>query len=258
MTKSLHRPTPPGGAGRAWAAGVSAAVGLVLAAALCATASPVGAATYLLDFDRSQDICVDGQESATSTPCANGKFISQSYGDQPGVNVEWDTRTVEGLQNFGFWTTDYADLTDVAYYDVGSTLTFFALAGYEVGLAGLSLGGFGPTSSALPERITVTDLFDLSVLFDSGEQTIPGTGNPALAFDFTDLANPFGFTSTTGLKLTFHLRSGIVGVDNIRYSATPTTTPPPTEASPVPLPAGLPLLLGGLCLLRFLRRRRQS
>ncbi len=231
-----------------------------LALAVSGLAAPATASVYILDFSGPKtgpdSICTNNIPPFATVDCASGgTFISQSYGDQPGVDVQYFTQEIlNGVQSFQYWSSGYADLIDVAFYNPLSTISFVAQPGYSVGLAGLSLGWFGPTSAAFKEQVKITDLSTNEELYDSGLQTIPGSGNNALVLDFTTAENPSGPTSTSGLVLTFVTGGGNFAVDNVIYSAKTTTTQEPPGV--IPLPAGLPLFLAGLGAFGLLRRGR--
>jgi hypothetical protein len=138
---------------------------IALGAVLFFIAPTAQAATYLLDFDPAV---------ACTLTCFAGSEILQSYGDQPGVDVVYDgDPTIAGLQGFLHWPSDYSDLTSIAYYAGGATLSFEAGSGYAVGLQSLALGGWPSTNRNL--GFTITDLADDSTLLNSGIQTVLGT-----------------------------------------------------------------------------------
>jgi hypothetical protein len=205
---------------------------------LLAIGAPAYATTYTLDFDPSV---------ACASTCSNSAEILQTYGDQTGVDVVYDGIPLSaGLQNFFYWDVSYSDLTGIAYYGTGATLTFNAATGYEVGLTSLSLGAWPITDREL--GFSITDLATSTELLNTGIVTVLGTTASVFNFDFK---------STVGLQITFLGDFFNGGVDNIGYSATLTTAPPP-DPSAIPLPAAGWMLLAGLGGLAALRRRARQ
>lgn len=64
-----------------------------------------------------------------------------------------------------------------------------------------------------------------------------------------------GFSRPTLDIWAFEVRNGFAGVDDLTIDTFGLGGPIPDRPAPIPLPAGLPLLLGALCLLALLRRR---
>jgi hypothetical protein len=230
---------------------------LTLAALLAAPTAQ--AATYTLDF--SGPICVDTstEDPDDTGPCSNGSEISQTYGDQPGVDVVYDgSSSTDGNQGLLWWNDNYSDLQDIAFSASGSfeggMISFLAGPSYEVALASLSLGGWPLTDRSL--GFTITDLADDSVVVDEPIQTV--SGSAASVFNFN-------VKSLTGLKITFLGDFFNGGVDNIVYSSTLVSNgpidpvdPDPIDPSVIPLPASALLLLAGLGGLGALRRTKRS
>lgn len=204
---------------------------------LSATVALLGGSVQAATLDFSGNICGGG------TSCTDAEGIDQSYGDMTGVDVEYDgDQGLSGLQNFNYWNDSYGDLTGVAYYGEGATLSFLAATGYKVFLDSLETAGWPNSNRIL--GFTVTDLFDGSILYSTPAGTVaPGTGHA----DFN-----LALSSIVGLKITFVGDFFNGGVDNIVYRAEPTQPNP----SPVPLPAGMWLLGGGLAALAAMRRRK--
>lgn len=232
-------------------------------AVLALLAAPAVAATYTLDFSGPTtgpgSICTTNVAPAfPTTDCASsGTFINQSYGDQPGVDVQYFTATIPfGVQSFLYQNTNYPGLTPgFVIYNPLSTISFVAEPGFSVGLAGLTLGyifATPTTQSGLEERITITDLADNSLLFDSGLFFVGG--NPPSVFDFTTALAPRGLTSATGLRLLLEKGlGGLIALDDVVYSAERINGP-----APIPVPAALPLLATAFGALALLRRHRRA
>ena len=94
-------------------------------------------------------------------------------------------------------------------------------------------------------------------LLDSVE--LQGTASPRTVFDWT--AGAFGLSTdgNTNGNVTLQidlLQGGYAAFDNLVLTADDAPPPPPPPPSPVPLPGGLPLLLGGLGIAMLLRRRK--
>ena len=206
---------------------------------LLAIGAPAYGTTYTLDFDRN---------AACASTCSNGSSILQTYGDQTGVDVVYDGNPLSsGLEEFAFWDVSYSNLTDIAYYGAGATLTFNAATGYEVGLTSLSLGAWPITDREL--GFSITDLGTSTELLNTGIVTVLGTTASVFNFDFK---------STVGLQITFLGDFFNGGVDNIVYSASLVGNPPPPNPAPIPLPAAGWMLLAGLGGLAAMRRRARQ
>ncbi|MGQ0565172.1 MAG: VPLPA-CTERM sorting domain-containing protein [Gemmobacter sp.] len=201
------------------------------ALAATALALPLTAHAAVLTFEGA--IC------AGDLVCGNGGSINQTYGDISGVDVVYDGDPVGlGLQNFAYWFDDYSDLTDIAYYGAGATLSFLASAGFDVELTSLDLGAWPNTDRDL--GFSVTDLQSNTEIVNTGLVTVSGTTSSNFLINLS---------SSVGLQITFFGDFFNGGVDNVVYSAVPT--------SAIPLPASGFFLLGGLAGLVGLRRRRR-
>lgn len=230
-------------------------------AVLAALAAPAFATTYTLDFSGPTtgpgSICTTNVAPFPTTDCASsGTFINQSYGDQPGVDVEYFTATIPfGIQSFLYRNTFHPGLTPgFVIYNPLSTISFIAEPGFSVGLAGLTLGYIFAEASptGFEERFTVTDLADNSILFDSGLFAVDG--NPPSVFDFTTALAPRGLTSGSGLRLLLQKAPGnLIALDDVVYSAEEITV-----TAPIPVPAALPLLATAIGALALLRRHRRA
>lgn len=240
----------------------------LLAIAFVAAAASAQAATmnYVLDFQG--DIC--GTAGIPGSECVgDGQAISQDYGDQTGVDIEWNARKDFPLSSGSGNARPFyiAGLTDplgerfgTAWTaDIPGTIIFYALDGATVGLQGFDFVR-GPTNTVgFGSKYIISDLAsDWSpvtsplVTLDSGARQ---------AFDFSTL----GLTSSVGIMIELGEadtttdfgnanRFGL-GIDNIAYSVTAAGTEPPGTPSPIPLPAAGWMLLAGLAGLAGLRRR---
>lgn len=178
-------------------------------------------------------------DNACGIPCSNGGAISQSYGDIAGVDVEYDGNPgAPGLEPFLFWDSAYSDLTNVAYYADGATLSFLSTGSLGVTLSSLDLGAWPNTNRSL--GFLVTDLATNTEVFNTGLLVVSGLVRSSFS------PNLF---SNIGLQITFFGDFFNGGVDNVVYSAGGSTV--------VPLPAALPLMAGGLGLLGLMGWRRK-
>ena len=191
---------------------------------------------------------------------ANDVAINQSYGDRVtgGSDAVGSYGTAGGATgnvvveyfNLGpneslLWTTGYNDLENVLFVEPDGTaepiaLRFTADAGYNVVLNSFTIGNFGGAVTLPNIRVSdgtsnLLDVDNFALEATSGDASIfePGAQGQELTL-FVDL---FGLGGN----------SDNIGLDNISFSQ--------IAVSAVPLPAGLPLMLGGFGLLAWMRRR---
>ena len=207
----------------------------ILASALSLGLLAGSAGAVTLTFDG--DICNGG------TACGSGASIDQSYGDQVGVDVQYDGSNQPGLQSMHWWPSNYSFMTAVAY-SVGSghgaPIVLDALAGYEVTLLGFDLGGYSnanrTTRLRIYEHVTGSDFFPET------------TGIAISGATPSHFAGPY--TSNQGIVIDFGPDAWNVGIDNIEFIV--------NRIGNVPLPASAPLLAAGLAGLLTLARRRKN
>ena len=191
---------------------------------------------------------------------ADNAAINQSYGDRVtgGSDAVGSYGTAGGATgnvvveylNLGpneslLWTTGYNDLENVLFVEPDGTaepiaLRFTADAGYNVVLNSFTIGNFGGAVTLPNIRVSdgtsnLLDVDNFALEATSGDASIfePGAQGQELTL-FVDL---FGLGGN----------SDNIGLDNISFSQ--------IAVSAVPLPAGLPLMLGGFGLLAWMRRR---
>ncbi len=190
-----------------------------LVAALCTplVAAPAWALDLTLDF--SGNICGPDSNAA----CGDFAAIGQGYGDTPGLldvahrALHASTLTT-AVDHLWFWSTDFSDLTGVAFAGLDTTdyigeLRFTPAPGYTVTLHGMTFGnwlaGYGPSS------VQVLDAGTQSTLWDGG------AFNPGLT---AQLFQP-QVSSASGLLLRWGPDAHNIGIDNITLSVSPVPEP---------------------------------
>lgn len=206
-------------------------LGMVLALGLAAGA----AQSATLTFDGN--IC-------SGASCSNGNSIDQTYGDIAGqIDVEYDAnRSTAALDDLYFWTTGYETLTNVAYGTSGAgglSIVINALAGFNVALSSFDIAPYINRS-----RNTLVQIIDLA----TNTLLVDDVYTPLSTAGVTSYNA--GWASTVGLQINLGPDAWDVAIDNVVYSA--------TTASPVPLPAALPLFLVALGGLGVASRRRKN
>lgn len=209
-------------------------------AAVLATlmATPAWALDVTLDF--SGDIC--GPDGIAA--CGDFAPIGQGHGDVAGMldvahrALHRDTLAT-AVDHLWFWSTDYSDLSGVAFAGLDTTayigeLRFTPAAGHVVTLQAMDfgnwLGGYGPSA------VQVLDAGTMGLLWDGG------------AFNPGPTAQHFQpqVTSAGGLILRWGPDAHNIGIDNIALSV-----------SAVPEPGTWAMAATGLLVLGA-RRRRQA
>lgn len=181
---------------------------------------------------------------ASIANCADGSFISETYGDVPGA-LEVSFRNLQGeptITELRYWNSGYGDLQGVAWTrrsDALSQAEIFLkpLNGRVVTLSGFDLGAFN--NVARSSQFTILD-GDFNVLFESGALTIPAQLHSH--FEFTNL------TTTNGIRIQWGPSAFNVGIDNIDFTAS-------FAGQAVPVPPAITLFAGGLALLARRRHR---
>lgn len=244
---------------------------VVLAALAVVAGGGVEAGATILTFDQ-----VRSGTGALVVPIVAGADLPQDYGDRVtgspmsvpggaftyGVGSEGFTPNVlVDYLSAGFlslWTTDYGDLSNVAFgsqrsgsYDILLT----ADAGHTVELYGFDLAGWSRTDYTI-NAVSVGD--DGGALFTLSNALIQGnaTGPMHTAFAF---ASPL---SASRLRITVDYANlpvnsqDNIGIDNIRFGQTPgpTVEPGPDGEGSVPEPALWQLVALGVAGWRCRRR----
>lgn len=169
--------------------------------------------------------------------CGNGSYISQAHGDSAHVDVRYaSSSALGGARSMYFWASGYSGLQNVVYGDNGATaeLTLASLDGSRIQLDGMVFGSW--LNGVRSTRIQVFDLGSSALLFDSGVFNTAGATPNSLSFS--------NVSSNAGLRLALGPDFFNVGLDSLSYTVTP-----------VPEPATLALMAGGLGLLALRRRR---
>lgn len=194
--------------------------------------------------------------SATGVFAATTQFTDEvtflaALGEAPDVSIDFES---------GFADNQDVDGTTIS----GMTITAAAGEFARIEQGNGSIGGSNPIGSFALELgdnsgTSVTFSFANAISYfgfyyiDAGSPTVNGfdfsstsaTGNTAtfggLTFDLSENVTEVVFSSVSG--------DGTWGLDDIVFGATP---------APVPLPAGLPLLLSGALAFGVMRRRQRS
>lgn len=196
----------------------------------------------LLTFDGS--ICL-----LNGGDCFNGSSISQGYGDEAFLDVQYNrdiaggARGALGSEMF-WWDDNYNDLDQVAYGSNGLTPEIFLSpeAGHTVTLLSLDLGAWldaiGRGSS-------------LRIVDGNGNDLVPFT--PLLIGQLGNIHNHFDFnlTSANGIGIQFGPDGYNVGIDNVSFAVDRVVD------GGVPEPASWALMLLGFAGLGAVMRRRR-
>jgi PEP-CTERM motif len=212
---------------------------------LAATAT---AQANTLDFGNgptSPAICTgtDGTGTGPITPCTNGSFVSQSYGDVAGVvDVAYSTPRANSPTGLRWWESNFNSLFGVLYAgqgnDFGSQahIEIRALApGASVFLSRFDLGAFNQTTRNT--TVSVGLIGDTTPLWSF----TGGVGNGAVAATTFGL----GLFAAGGLWIDWADSAFNVGIDNVEFNVV---------SAPVPEPASAMLLIGGMLGLMVRRR----
>jgi hypothetical protein len=206
---------------------------LLIAGAACASADT-------LNFQGN--ICAAASSGiGAATPCFDGSAINQTYGDTAQVNVTYQDANY-GV-SLGYWGGGYNNLTGIVWAAGSDSFSF--------GRITLQL--------LIPGTITLNSL-DMGAYLNDTKATnlriYNLAGGPALYTFAGNVGNPpsatpflfSGVSSTSGLVIEWQNSAYNVGMDNVKYTITPTGVPEPSSMAI--------LILGTGTLLGLTRRRR--
>jgi len=197
--------------------------------ALCASIATVSFGT-VLTFDNvgSSIIPTDyGSRVNASGADAGGRTnFNLTFGATPNVAVQMFGADYYGgtwnqYSNLYHWSTDYANLRDVAYTYDGGRIIFTADAGHEVRLHSFQMGGWRRDRTLTFLQVLV----DGNPVFTQANITISGT-----------TANTFTFDPDVVKGRVIEIRwadhtGGSVGIDNIAFSQTGGCAPNPADVN---------------------------
>jgi hypothetical protein len=202
----------------------------------------------VLTFDGTNICSVALDGSGAFSFCPNGGSLNQGYGDTANIDV---TYLAGGPPTISLqrWDTGYSNLTNVAYgyFGAGSaSILLDPTPGMQVTLNSFNLG----TNPARVDRdalVTVTDLGTNSILFTMNYTSAGGNPISAIA----TLVTP-GVSSTAGLRVTYTGDVFNLGIDNVDFNTSPTST------GVVPEPSTIGLVATAFAGAILVRRRRLS
>ncbi|MFN3644201.1 MAG: VPLPA-CTERM sorting domain-containing protein [Gemmobacter sp.] len=241
---------------------------LAIVAVMGCASVPAQASTvnYVLDFDGGSVCTSAGLPSfpdGTLGTCVAGRTnVGLTYGDQPGVDVEWRASGNLATQSrFSIAASPFGGIYEDGFINTPGNLfpgfiTFRALDGATVGLQ-----GFVARSSNF-----VTVLGNNAMNYLITDLAVGGFGSVAGVVASTTIQNDRrvidlgNLTSSVGIEFRFGVDGSVRGwgVDDIAYSVTAKASPPPPPTGVVPLPAAGWLMIGGIGALAALRRRRRG
>jgi hypothetical protein len=202
--------------------------------------------------------------SANAIPVPAGTVTLSQKGYSPTVDTTngtvmlGTTTTARKGVSYSSGTGQFANAEDPPLGQFSfSTISFNTTAGGVVDYSGANaINNFFTFYDADDNgNILETYVFDLDQSLTTASNTITGQGTTiGLYFlgDMTATGSEGNFTDLTPTALTLTLNS--TGVSNWAFSGT--LSNPPPGVNPVPEPASMTLLGGGLAALGFLRRRR--
>jgi hypothetical protein len=210
-----------------------------LSAVALGSATSAHAANFVLDF---------GNTNCSGT-CTDGSVFSQTYGDQPGLDISYRSMNAPGgstvgYQGLQYWNANYGDLNGVVWGGTSATtgvpeITFALTGSGTIRLNSLDYAGW-PNAS----RPTSFRIYDLSynLLFNSGTVLAPGTGHSTIAFNTGN---------TSGLRLQWGPDGFNGGIDNLSFSLN-------EPLGAVPEPATWLMMIAGFGLVGAGMRRRAT
>jgi hypothetical protein len=223
------------------------ALGFIATALLSATLSYA----TVIDFDNLNlsnwdSIPIDYADRVDSSgvDSQNRGDYNLTYGATPNVQVQmfsadYTDNTWAQIGALGFWTTEYANLQNVAYHspsNQGARFILTADTGYYVRLHGFQMGGWPNTNQTLP---FLQVLVDGNSVYTQTNVLISGSTADTFAFDPNTVKG-----SVIEIRFAGNWN---VGIDNIGFSQ-----------EFIPEPASLLALSAGLAGLVRARRRAEA
>jgi len=229
-------------------------VPVTLAIAALGGRSTLGAQSYTLDFGAgpsAPSICTTNNFgtgplvlcSPTGTP-PGGQVISQSYGDVGGgVDVQYFEleRGLPAPNSLFWWGAGYGNRYGVLWSPTGSArIDLIPVAGTQITLNSFLLAAFGGPQTT---DVNVFAIGSASPLY-TFTGSISGTTSTAFNLDLM---------SSSGFRIEWKQRTGVVGLDDLRFTVSDLAAPP----SVVPEPTTWALMGTGLAMLGVVAQRRR-